>query len=105
MDGAVNPYLLQAGIIAAGIDGMKYNRKPGKPVHVNMYEESHKVKNAKKLPKTLDSALSNLTNSKIVLLGGINFKTLKRTKMFKPNGVAAISWIKKNGPSINTGPF
>ena len=66
MDGAVNPYLLQAGIIAAGIDGMKYNRKPGKPVHVNMYEESHKVKNAKKLPKTLDSALSNLTNSKMM---------------------------------------
>ena len=45
---------------------MKYNRKPGKPVHVNMYEESHKVKNAKKLPKTLDSALSNLTNSKMM---------------------------------------
>ena len=66
MDGAVNPYLLQAGIIAAGIDGMKYNRKPGKPVHVNMYEESHKVKNAKKLPKTLDSALSNLNNSKMM---------------------------------------
>ena len=66
MDGAVNPYLLQAGIIAAGIDGMKYNRKPGKPVNVNMYEESHKVKNAKKLPKTLDLALSNLTNSKMM---------------------------------------
>ena len=66
MDGAVNPYLLQAGIIAAGIDGMKYNRKPGKPIHVNMYEESHKVKNAKKLPKTLDSALSNLNNSKMM---------------------------------------
>ena len=49
--------------------------------------------------------LRNLTDKKIVLLGGINFKTLKRSKMCTPNGIAAISWIKKNGPSINTGPF
>ncbi len=49
--------------------------------------------------------LRNLTNNKIVLLGGINFKTLRRTKICAPSGIAAISWIKKNGPSINTGPF
>jgi len=49
--------------------------------------------------------LKNLTNNKVVLLGGINFKTFKRLKMCAPNGIAAISWIKKNGPSINTGPF
>ena len=49
--------------------------------------------------------LSNLTENKIVLLGGINFKTLKKSKLCSPYGVAAISWIKKNGPSINTGPF
>ena len=60
MDGAVNPYLLQAGIIAAGMDGMKNKRNPGKPIHINMYEEAHKVKNAKKLPKNLDIALTNL---------------------------------------------
>ena len=49
--------------------------------------------------------LINLTNKKIVLLGGINFKTLRKTKICAPSGIAAISWIKKNGPSINTGPF
>ena len=49
--------------------------------------------------------LRNLTNNRIVLLGGINFKTLKRSKMCTSSGLAAISWIKKNGPSINTGPF
>ena len=49
--------------------------------------------------------LKNLTNTKIVLLGGINFKTFRRSKMCEPSGIAAISWIKKNGPSINTGPF
>ena len=49
--------------------------------------------------------LKNLTENKIVLLGGINFETLKRVKLCSPYGVASISWIKKNGPSINTGPF
>ena len=49
--------------------------------------------------------LRNSTNNKIVLLGGINFKTFRRSKICTPSGIAAISWIKKNGPSINTGPF
>ena len=49
--------------------------------------------------------LKNLTNKEIVLLGGINFKTLRKIKICVPSGIAAISWIKKNGPSINTGPF
>ena len=49
--------------------------------------------------------LRNLTKNKIVLLGGIDFKTLNKSKMCYPSGIAAISWIKKNGPSINTGPF
>ena len=51
MDGATNPYLLQAGIIAAGIDGIENNRNPGKPSFLNMYAEAHKAKSAKKLPK------------------------------------------------------
>ena len=53
MDGATNPYLLQAGILAAGIDGIEKKRNPGKPINVNMYEDGHKVKGAKKLPLTL----------------------------------------------------
>ena len=59
-------------------------------------KRSHKLKS---------QLLKILTNNKIVLLGGINFKTLRRLKMCTPNGIASISWIKKNGPSINTGPF
>ena len=46
-----------------------------------------------------------MTQNQIILLGGINTKTLRKTKLCSPDGVAAISWIKKNGPSINTGPF
>ena len=32
MDGSANPYLLQAGVIAAGIDGMEKKRDPGQPL-------------------------------------------------------------------------
>jgi len=66
MDGATNPYLLQAGILAAGIDGLDKKRNPGKPVNVNMYEEAHKVKGAKKLPLSLPQALKNLDKSKVL---------------------------------------
>ena len=66
MDGATNPYLLQAGILAAGIDGIEKKRNPGKPTNVNMYEEAHKVKGAKKLPLNLQQALTNLGNSKVL---------------------------------------
>ena len=66
MDGATNPYLLQAGILAAGIDGIEKKRNPGKPVNVNMYEESHKVKGAKKLPLNLPQALKNLDKNKVL---------------------------------------
>ena len=66
MDGATNPYLLQAGIIAAGLDGIEKKRNPGKPVYVNMYEESHKVKGAKKLPSTLEKSLKHLSNNNVL---------------------------------------
>tara|TARA_B100000963_G_scaffold185082_1_gene160859 strand:- start:128 stop:679 length:552 start_codon:yes stop_codon:yes gene_type:complete len=42
---------------------------------------------------------------KIVCLGGINEENKKLVRMSNCFGIAAISWIKKNGPSINTGPF
>ena len=62
-------------------------------------------KNKKFLDVIKTNLLKKLTKNQIVLLGGINQKTLKRSKLCSPSGVAAISWIKKNGPSINTGPF
>ena len=62
-------------------------------------------KNKKFLDIVRTNFLKKLTKKQIVLLGGINSKTLKRSKLCNPSGIAAISWIKKNGPSINTGPF
>ena len=50
MDGAANPYLLQAGILAAGLDGMNNKRDPGKRLDINMYTEGHTIEGLKKLP-------------------------------------------------------
>ena len=64
MDGSTNPYLLQAGIIAAGIDGIEKKRDPGKPLLINMYTDHKDYPNLKKLPFDLEDALENLDNSK-----------------------------------------
>ena len=50
MDGAANPYLLQAGVLAAGLEGIKSKRDPGKRLDIDMYADGHKVRGAKKLP-------------------------------------------------------
>ena len=62
-------------------------------------------KNKKFLDVIKTSLLKKLTKKQIILLGGINQKTIKRSKLCNPHGVAAISWIKKNGPSIILGRF
>ena len=41
----------------------------------------------------------------IICLGGINSENIRYLRMCRVEGFAGISWIKKNGPSINTGPF
>ena len=56
-DGAANPYLLQAVIIAAGIDGVMNKIDPGKRLDIDMYKEGHKVENATQLPLNLLDAL------------------------------------------------
>ncbi len=66
MDGAVNPYLGQAALLAAGLDGIANERDPGKPVHLNMYTEGHKVRAAKMLPSTLHDALRLLDKAKVL---------------------------------------
>lgn len=56
-DGAANPYLLQAVIIAAGLDGVRSKAEPGKRYDIDMYQHSHTVKDAPKLPLNLLDAL------------------------------------------------
>jgi glutamate---methylamine ligase len=69
-DGATNPYLFQAALLAAGLDGLKNKRDPGKRLDIDMYAEGHTVKDAKKLPLNLLDALRALDRSS-VLKGGL----------------------------------
>ncbi|MEP9353778.1 type III glutamate--ammonia ligase [Xanthobacter sp. KR7-65] len=65
-DGAANPYLLQAAVAAAGLDGIASARDPGKRLDINMYTDGHKVKGAKRLPLNLLDALRALDKSKVL---------------------------------------
>jgi glutamine synthetase type III len=56
-DGAANPYLLQAALIAVGLDGIASNADPGKRYDIDMYQFGHTVTDAPKLPLNLLDAL------------------------------------------------
>ena len=64
MDGSANPYLLQASILAAGLDGLKNKIDPGNPLYCNMYEDFAKYPDLPKLPNELDQSLSQLKDNK-----------------------------------------
>ena len=67
-DGAANPYLLQAVIIAAGIDGINNRTNPGKRLDIDMYADSQKMRSVKKLPLNLLDALRVFERNKILKL-------------------------------------
>ena len=69
MDGATNPYLLQAGILLLGLDGFNNKRDPGKRLDINMYTEGHKAGKVKKLPLNLLDAIRDFDKSKIIRAG------------------------------------
>ena len=56
-DGAANPYLMQAVILAAGLDGVRSKADPGPRHDIDMYQMGHTVTNAPKLPLNLLDAL------------------------------------------------
>ncbi|WP_440939399.1 type III glutamate--ammonia ligase [Candidatus Pelagibacter sp.] len=64
MDGSANPYLLQASVLAAGVNGIKNKIDPGKPLNCNMYEDFAKYPNLPKLPDELDQSLKQLKQNK-----------------------------------------
>jgi len=65
-DGSVNPYLLQAALLVAGLDGIHNKRNPGQRLDINMYTEGHKAEGAKKLPLNLLDALRALEGSSVL---------------------------------------
>lgn len=52
-DAAVNPYLLPAGIAAAGLDGMATNADPGEMLMCNMYSDDADAVQARAERETL----------------------------------------------------
>ncbi|GJE15638.1 type III glutamate--ammonia ligase [Methylobacterium marchantiae] len=59
-DGAANPYLLQAALLAAGLDGLRNRRDPGQRLDINMYTDGHTVENVKRLPLNMLDAMRAL---------------------------------------------
>jgi glutamine synthetase len=56
-DGAANPYLMQAVILAAGLDGVRTKADPGPRYDIDMYTQGHTITGAPKLPLNLLDAL------------------------------------------------
>jgi glutamine synthetase len=65
-DGAANPYLLPAAVLAAGLDGLAEKRDPGPRLDINMYTDGDKAGEVKKLPLNLLDALRALESSSIL---------------------------------------
>ena len=83
-DGAANPYLLQAAILAAGLDGIDNARDPGKRLDINMYTHGHTVEAAATLPLNLLDALRTFETSDVLAkrLGALvpSYAKLKRAE-------------------------
>jgi glutamine synthetase len=62
-DGATNPYLLQAAVIAAGLDGIANQRDPGPRRDNNMYTDPLPPGEVRRLPTNLLDALRALRAS------------------------------------------
>jgi len=69
MDGAANPYLLQAGVLAAGLDGVENERDPGRRLDINMYTDGHKIRGLRRLPANLLDAIRLFEKSKVLRSG------------------------------------
>ena len=57
MDGSANPYLLQAGVIAAGLDGINNKSDPGEALTCNMYTDYKNYPNLNKLPNEIEDEM------------------------------------------------
>ena len=98
----ISKYLSSAGICSRRDAEKLIGEKKIKINNKICIHPSHKVNN-------LDVIKFNLIKlnylNDFISLGGIDSSNIRREKMCKSAGVASISWVKKNGPSINTGPF
>ena len=85
-DGACNPYLATAAVIAAGLDGIEHKLDPGEPHNMNLYELSAAELKQEKifiLPQNLHEALTALEKDKVICgaLGPVADEFLKLKHM------------------------
>ena len=99
-DGAANPYLLQAVIIAAGLSGIRSKADPGKRWDIDMYAEGHKVRGAPKLPLNMLDALREYDKDKALksVMGDAFSTAFLKLKHQEWNAYAAhfSKWEKDN---------
>ncbi|HLW48211.1 MAG TPA: glutamine synthetase family protein [bacterium] len=68
-DGSANPYLALAGVIAAGLDGVRRKLAPGDPVETDpgfLPEEARRAGGIAPLPATLDAAIQALEGDSVI---------------------------------------
>jgi glutamine synthetase len=99
-DGAANPYLFPAVLLAAGMDGIENKLDPGKRVDLDMFSEGHKVRGARKLPLNLLDALRDLGRDKglCAALGQQTVDAFIKLKMIEWNAYTAhlSQWERDN---------
>jgi len=99
-DGATNPYLLPAAVLAAGLDGIATKADPGKRVDLDMYAEGHKVRGAKKLPLNLLDALRALEKDRTLrtVIGAEGIAALIKLRMEEWNAYSRelTEWERAN---------
>ncbi|HUQ95756.1 MAG TPA: type III glutamate--ammonia ligase [Bryobacteraceae bacterium] len=69
VDGAANPYLAPAALLAAGLDGIDKRMDPGAPNNTNLYEASEDYLASRKigfLPGTLEEALNAFAEDRVL---------------------------------------
>jgi glutamine synthetase len=70
-DPTANPYLAEAAMLMAGLDGIKHKIDPGEPMDVDLYElPPAKAAKVKQVPGSLDLALTALEKDHAFLLEG-----------------------------------
>ena len=99
-DGATNPYLLQAVIIAAGLSGVRAQADPGKRYDIDMYAKGHTVRGAAKLPLNMLDALRAYDKDKVLkdAMGKEFSDAYLKLKMEEWNSFVShfSSWEKEN---------
>ncbi len=101
-DGSCNFYLAFAGILAAGLDGVKRELEPPEPVEENIYEMDEKertTKDIETLPGSLEKALEEFSRDRYMqdALGPEfceEFKKIK-TKEWRDFNVTVHEWERK----------